>query len=203
MELSRRAVLLGSVGLAILPSFGVQAADISKEARELIETLGSQAISTINDDKLADADRREKFTKLLVDGFDIPAIARFCLGRYWRSANDEQKAAYQTAFQQMIISVYATRFREYRGVNFRVVTSRNEGEDHAIVTSSLQPPTSSQPAKVEWRVLKPQGKPKVVDVIVEGVSMSLTQQQDFAAAMQSNGGDLDRFIAELKRRAAA
>ncbi|MFY8106617.1 phospholipid-binding protein MlaC [Elstera sp.] len=203
MGVSRRAVLLAGVSLAVLPSFAVQAADISKEARELIETLGVQAIGTINDDKLADADRREKFSKLLVDGFDIPAIARFCLGRYWRGATDEQKAAYQAAFQQMIIAVYATRFREYRGVAFSVVNSRSEGDDHAIVTSSLQPPTSSQAAKVEWRVLRPQGKPKVVDVIVEGVSMSLTQQQDFAAAMQSNGGDLDRFIAELKKRAVA
>ncbi|MFY8105429.1 MAG: MlaC/ttg2D family ABC transporter substrate-binding protein [Elstera sp.] len=203
MDLSRRAVLLAGVGLAVLPSFGALAADISKEARELIETLGAEAISTINDDKLGDADRREKFTKLLVEGFDIPAIARFCLGRYWRSASDTQKLAYQAAFQDMIIAVYANRFREYRGVNFRVVASRNEGQDHAIVISSLQPPTSSQAAKVEWRVLKPQGKTKVVDVIVEGVSMSLTQQQDFAAAMQSNGGDLDRFIAELKQRAAA
>jgi phospholipid transport system substrate-binding protein len=187
MGVSRRAVLLAGVSLAVLPSFAVQAADISKEARELIETLGVQAIGTINDDKLGDADRREKFSKLLVDGFDIPAIARFCLGRYWRGATDEQKAAYQAAFQQMIIAVYATRFREYRGVAFSVVNSRSEGDDHAIVTSSL----------------RPQGKPKVVDVIVEGVSMSLTQQQDFAAAMQSNGGDLDRFIAELKKRAVA
>ncbi len=202
MNTSRRAVLLGGIGLAILPSFAVQAADISKEARELIETLGVQAISTINDDTLGEVDRRDKFTKLLVDGFDIPAIARFCLGRYWRSASDAQKTDYQTAFQKMIIAVYATRFREYRGVNFRVVASRNEGEDHAMVISNLQPPTSSQAAKVEWRVLKSQGKTKVVDVIVEGVSMSLTQQQDFAAAMQRNGGDLDRFIADLKQRAA-
>ncbi len=200
MTVSRRAVLLGGVGIALLPAFAAQAADISKEAKELIETLGVQAIATINDDKLGDTERREKFTKLLVDGFDIPAIARFCLGRYWRAASDEQKSAYQAAFQQMIISVYASRFREYRGVQFTVTSSRNEGDDHAIVASSLQQPNSSQAAKVEWRVLRPQGRAKVVDVIVEGVSMSLTQQQDFAAAMQSNGGDLDKFIAELKKR---
>ncbi len=203
MTVSRRAVVLGGAAAALLPAFAAQAADISKEAKELVEALGVQAIATINDDRLGDAERREKFSKLLVDGFDIPAIARFCLGRYWRAASDTQKADYQTAFQQMIIAVYASRFREYRGVSFSVTGSRNEGDDHAIVTSSLQQPSSSQAARVEWRVLKPQGRVKVVDVIVEGVSMSLTQQQDFAAALQGNGGDLDKFIADLKKRTAA
>lgn len=199
MLVSRRAIFLGGVGFLLFPAIPVKAADISKEAQKLIETLGVQAISILSED-IGEAARLEKFTKLLVNGFDLPAIARFCLGRYWRTASDEQKATYQAAFRAMVISVYASRFREYRGVQFRVTSAHNEGEDHALVTSSLQYPNSSQSAKIEWRVLRPQGQVRVVDVIVEGVSMSLTQQQDFAAALQGNGGNLDAFILELKRR---
>ncbi len=43
-------------------------------------------------------------------------------------------------------------------------------------------------------------KLKVIDVTVEGVSMSQTQRSEFASALRQNGGDLDQLLAELRKR---
>ncbi len=58
----------------------------------------------------------------------------------------------------------------------------------------------AQPLKIDWRVLKPQGSLKIVDVIIEGVSMSLTQQQEFGAVIQRNGGQLESLLATMRAR---
>ena len=43
------------------------------------------------------------------------------------------------------------------------------------------------------------GKPQIVDVIIEGVSMSLTQRSDFDSVIQRGGGKIDPLIEHLKK----
>ena len=56
------------------------------------------------------------------------------------------------------------------------------------------------PVNLQWRVRKKDGGLRVVDVVVEGVSMSVTQRSDFASVIQSGGGKLDALIAHLRDR---
>ncbi len=70
-----------------------------------------------------------------------------------------------------------------------------------MVPTSFSQPSGRTAVKVDWRVLKPQGKLKIVDVIIEGVSMSLTQQQEFSAVIQRNGGQLESLLVSLRERA--
>ena len=52
--------------------------------------------------------------------------------------------------------------------------------------------------QVDWRVRNKGGSYKIVDVLVAGVSMSVTQRSDFASVIQRGGGNVDALIAELK-----
>ena len=47
-------------------------------------------------------------------------------------------------------------------------------------------------------VRKKGGAYKIVDVVVEGVSMAVTQRSDFASVIQRGGGDLNVLLAHLK-----
>jgi phospholipid transport system substrate-binding protein len=42
------------------------------------------------------------------------------------------------------------------------------------------------------------GAVRIVDVMVEGISMSLTQRSDFASAIRNAGGDLEVFLDALE-----
>ena len=50
-----------------------------------------------------------------------------------------------------------------------------------------------------WRVRNFDGKDKIVDVVAEGVSMTVTQRQEFAAVTQSRG--LEGLLQILRARA--
>ncbi len=165
-----------------------------------MQSLGDQAIAIITDTSLDKTAREQKFHQMFVGGFDVPAIGRFVLGRYWRTATEPQKTEFLKLFEDMIVKTYTNRFTEYKGEQFAVTGSRADGDSVLVTTAISQPRGNGQPVKVDWRVLKPQGSYKIVDVIIEGVSMSVTQQQEFGSVIQRNGGQIDGLLASMRER---
>jgi len=187
---------LGGAGFAVAP---VKAADaFSQEASSFVASLGAEAISTITAPSLTEGERISRFRTLFVKGFDIPAIARFVLGRYWRTATPEQQQEFMRLFENMVVQTYAQRFKEYSVQQLKVTGARDEGEGRALVASQILQPGGSQPVRIDWRVAKSEGGDKIYDVIVEGVSMSVTEQQDFGSVIQRQGNGVDGLMAQLR-----
>jgi phospholipid transport system substrate-binding protein len=187
------------VALAVAAPRPAPAQELAKEAGVFVQALGDQAIKIITDKALSPTDREQKFHQMFVESFDVPAIGRFVLGRYWRTASDSQKAEFLKLFEDMIVKTYNNRFTEYKGEQFVVTNTRADG-DSAMVTTNVTRPGGNAPVKVDWRVLRPQGKLKIVDVVIEGVSMSVTQQQEFGSVIQRNGGQIDSLLASMRER---
>ena len=196
----RRAVLVGLAVLALgLAAPVARAADAyPQEAASFVSSLGADAIQTITQPNLSEGERISRFRTLFVKGFDIPAIARFVLGRYWRTASPEQQQEFMRLFENMVVQTYAQRFRDYSGQQLKVTGAREEGDGRAIVSSQIVQPSGGQPVRIDWRVAKGQGGDKIYDVIVEGVSMSVTEQQDFGSVIQRQGNGVDGLMAQLR-----
>ncbi len=176
------------------------ASALQKQSEQLINSLGDQAISFMSNTAMTDQDRQEAFRKLLSKNFDMKTIGRFVLGRYWRSATPEQLSEYQGLFEKMVVSVYSERFKEYSGQKFYVKGSRLDTDKDTLVASAILPKDGGQEIPVEWRVRqKSDGRFQVVDVIVAGISMSVTQRSDFSAVIQRGGGNLDVLLAHLRK----
>src|SRR5262249_26267570 len=126
-------------------------------------------------------------------------IARFVLGRYWNLATPEQQRDYQRLFADMIVKVYSGRFSMYSGETLKVTGSRQESGSDSIVSSQILRP-SGPPVSVDWRVRDRNGDYKIIDVAVEGVSMGVTQRDEFSSVIQRGGGTVDALIKELRRR---
>lgn len=167
-------------------------------SEKFIGSMAQRGIDFLGDDKLTQERRTAKFRELLNESFDIKTIARFSLGRYWRTATKSQKDEYLSLFKDMIIDVYSGRFSEYKGQQLRVVSSRPDGTSDSIVTTTLISNNGDPDVNIDWRVRYKDGQYKVIDVIVEGVSMALTQRSDFASVIQRGGGEVGVLIAHLK-----
>jgi phospholipid transport system substrate-binding protein len=191
--------LLAALGIASAAPRPAAAQDMAKDAGTFVQSLGDQAIQIITDKSLDNVAREQHFHQMFVDSFDVPGIGRFVLGRYWRTATDAQKAEFLKLFEDMIVKTYTSRFGEYKGEQFTVTAARAEG-DGALVQTTVGQPGGRPPVKVEWRVLRPDGKFRIVDVVIEGVSMSVTQQQEFGSVIQRNGGQIDGLLATMRER---
>ncbi|MEE4662212.1 MAG: ABC transporter substrate-binding protein, partial [Halieaceae bacterium] len=57
----------------------------------------------------------------------------------------------------------------------------------------------AQDVAVEWLVNDREGPTRLVDVVAEGVSLSISQREEFAAMVDKRGGDIDAFIDDLDK----
>lgn len=218
MRISSKALLLGATCLVLMPqsaravsavdglmhdrgasSFVSVSVNESKAAEDFIDKMASDAIAFLGNADLSVEQKQKKFRTLLTRSFDMNTIGRFALGRYWRTASAEQRKEYQKLFRDMIVEVYSRRFGEYDGQKLEVRGSRKDNEKDVTVQSFIVPETGSE-IQVDWRVRYKNGQYKVIDVMVEGVSMALTQRSDFSSVIQRGGGDLSVLLAHLREQ---
>lgn len=138
---------------------------------------------------------------MLQEAFAVDLVGRFVLGRYWRTASPEQRDAYQAVFREYVVNSIAARFGEYSGEQMEVVGERDDHGKGSIVNTVINSPVHGL-VQVQWRVRKVRGEPKIIDVIVEGVSLLLTQRSEFTAVISSHGGDVGGLIDDLKAKVA-
>ena len=75
-----------------LPAYSVDESGL--RAERFIDILSSEALKLATNPSLSSSHRRREIAKILKQGFDMPWIARFVLGRNWRLANPKQKKEY-------------------------------------------------------------------------------------------------------------
>lgn len=176
------------------------AATAQTGAENFIESVAERGIGFLSDTKLSESGKRAAFRTLLRDAFDLKTIGRFALGPYWRTASNAQRMEYQRLFEEMVIGVYAARFGTYNGQQLKIDGSKAVGDTDTMVTTHIKPKDGGEAVQVDWRVRFDGGHYRVVDVVVEGVSMSVTQRSDFASVISNGGGDVAVLINHLKKK---
>lgn len=182
--------------LLMLVSNGGAAA--GKDADGFIRTVGQQAISSLTGKELSDVQRQARFRTILNRTFDVPFLARFTLGRFWRRTSEEQREEYVGLFEDFIVLAYALRFKDYSGEVFTVGKVRQINERDSLVQSELAL-NDGRKIAVHWRV-RGKDKLKIIDVIIEGVSMAITHREEFSSVINRNGRKIDALLAMLRKK---
>jgi phospholipid transport system substrate-binding protein len=145
--------------------------------------------------------KQARFRELFRADFDCPGIARFVLGRYWRNASEEEQQEFLRLFEDYVSFVYTARLSNLGGEAFRVRGSRSDG-DAVIVSTDVISPGNASPLRIDWRLVTDNGAYKINDVIVEGVSMMVTQRSEFASVVQRNGGQVRGLLTMMRQKTA-
>ncbi len=164
-----------------------------------VQKLGDTALMSLTAKNVSRTTREKRVREILQNNFDIRTIGKFALGTHWKSASETQRMEYMNLFEDMIVQTYTTRFEDYSGQQLKVDGSVSSGEKDFIVASQVLQ-KDGPPVNLEWRVRNNEGMLRIVDVVVEGVSMSVTQRSDFSAVIQRNGGSIDALLTSLRER---
>ena len=101
--MTRRSVLTAAFALivgALAPTILAAAADPAA----VITNLGNRALEVLGK-SATPAQRVARFHELFRQDFDVPGIARFVLGRYWKTATPEQQQEFIKLFEDYIALV--------------------------------------------------------------------------------------------------
>jgi len=172
----------------------------AQDAGTFVATLGQQAIQVLGP-SVPEAQRLARFRILFQNDFDLAGISQFVLGRYWRVATPQEQQEFLGLFHEYLVRAYSARLGQYAGEQFRVIGGRPYGAE-TIVTSEIVRHNGT-PVQVDWYLINGSGRLLITDVYVGGISMKVTQRDEFAAVIQRSGGRVAGLIAELRQKLAA
>lgn len=187
--------------LLIAPVAG-HAAGHEARATGFIRALAHQAIEALTKPDTPRDLRIKRFRQMFNEHFAVRGIGRFVLGRYWRQATDAEKEEYLGLFEDLMVVSYVDRFQRYAGENLQIVQSRPENETTVTVFTDIVRPGTNKPVRVLWRVGVKGETIKVLDVIVEGASMSQTLRSDFGSIIRQKDGKVSGLLDELRLKTA-
>lgn len=201
----RRPVLMLSTILLVLVFLaaltrGSLAGD-DEDAAQFVRSFGDQAIAMLSDPALGPEEREREFRRLLTDGFHLELIGRFVLGRHWRRASDEERAEFQRLFEDYVVASYAQQLANYAGEQLVIQRGQVKGERGALVSSQITRP-QGDPIQVEWRLRRAGEGWRIIDVVVEGISMAVTHRSEFSSVIGSHGGRIDGLLEVLRGKTA-
>ena len=185
--------------LIALPSLTAAPNVIAADASVFMNELWHHAVEVLSK-KLPQSERLTRFRELFHADFDGPGIARFVLGRYWRSASEQEQQEFLRLFEDYVVFVYGTRLSNFNGETFKVRSSRTD-ESGTVVSSDIVGPSGEAPIKVDWRLITDKGAFKINDVVIEGISMLVTQRSEFASVIQRHGGQVGGLLTMMRERA--
>jgi phospholipid transport system substrate-binding protein len=178
---------------------GAQATVDSQKAEAFMSRIGTEVIGLLTNKNISDQERAEKFQQMLDSSFDVNAVGKFVLGRYWKQATEEQKQQFLKLFTETTVLSYATRFKEYTSERFEVTGSRMEADGGVTVTSKIIRPKAPE-ISIDWKIFEKKGQMRIYDVILEGISMGITQRSEYAAVIQQGGGNIQTLISALEKK---
>jgi phospholipid transport system substrate-binding protein len=195
-RLSRRAVLM--TGFAAMSALAVprSAQALSPaQASGLVEHVATEITRIINSGQSEAAMIRD-FERMMARYADMPSIAQSVLGPPARTASPSQLSAFAEAFQGYMARKYGRRFREFIGGTVGVTGAQDSGRFIEVITSVSMP--NDRPFEVRFRVWDRSGQPLFIDLLIEGVSLVITERSEVGSILDRNGGSIDNTIAALR-----
>jgi len=137
--------------------------------------------------------------EVIVPHIDFERMSKWVLGKYWRTATDDQKTRFEKEFRSLLMRTYATAISEYSGEKFEYLPSRyQEGDKDTNVRTELRQPGNPNPIAVNYSLHLINGRWLVYDIVIEGVSLISNYRTSFASQIKRSS--LDALIEQLVER---
>lgn len=181
----------------------VQATELEEASTSFVQNLEKEAVSSLTDTSKPREERVKAFRSLFQEKFAVGVIGRWTLGRSWRKASPEEQKEFLMLFEDLMVASYVDRFASYAGEGLKYTKTVPVNADMATVHTEIVRPeqVDARPISVLWRVGRKNDTYKVLDVVVQGASMSLTLQKEFTAIIR-NTGSVAGLIEELRKKTA-
>jgi len=136
--------------------------------------------------------------EIVLPHFDFDNISASVLGKYWRSADADQRRRFRDAFKSLLLHTYATALLDNldRTIEYEPVREPPGATDVTVRTSI--PQGSEFPMPVNYSMELIDGRWKVYDVEIDGLSLVKNYRSTFAREINKAG--LDSLISTLEER---
>jgi len=176
--------------------------EIQEEAAEFIKQLADKALTSLKNEEATLADQEIHFREILLEGFDVKYIGKISLGRHRKQATQENLDNYYDLFPKYLVKFYTSHLTKLDTREVHVGKILPIGKRDMFVRTKIID-GEDKSYDVDWRV-RPQKSLnnangdnaddatekrhfKIIDVIIEGISMARTQRDSFTSRITESG----------------
>lgn len=182
----------------------VSQAHASAAAENFVQSNVQRGLQILNNPALTKEQRRVQFRQFLVGLTDLRRIALYTLGPARRTATSAELDQFVDAFRDYAFAVYEAEFEKYSGQTLKVTGSIERAPGDELVRTILadpRAPKGQEPIEVDFRVYNTEGRYSVVDIVVAGLDLAITEQDDFGSFLAQHGGSVRALTQNLRQRA--
>ncbi len=171
-------------------------ADELADAKALVENEIVTAYKELAAPNLNIEQRKAFAIELLEKHVSFPAVARLSIGNFWRQMTPEQQAEYESLFEDWLKFSMSSRISSlnYSALPEVSVTNAYQAKRTSIIETTIK--TGGDTIKLQWHIRKLKDGFKIIDVVVEDISMVQAQRAEFTAVILAAG--IDGFLTTLR-----
>lgn len=187
--------------IALLSFVQVAKADIdSTKAVQMIEDVTKEGIEKIINSNQPQEEKDKTFRKLFTENLDLDFIGKYVLGRYWRVANPAQKKEFINLYRELNVQTWSKRFDEFKGKQFIFEGTTPANNPNQIFVETKVPMKEGAPASVKWRVKDTNSKLKIIDIIVENISLAQTARNEYTSFIAKSPKGVEGLLENLRTK---
>ena len=187
--------------IGLLSYAQIAAADINKnDAIKLVENVTEEGIEQIINSNASQDEKNKVFRKLFTENLDLDYIGKFVLGRYWRTATPAQRKEFVDLYKEFNVLTWSKRFDEFKGKKFIFDGTSTANNPNQVFVNTSVPMQEGAPASVKWRVNNINGKLKIIDIIVENVSLAQTARNEYTSYIAKSPKGIDGLLENLRSK---
>lgn len=170
------------------------------DAEDFVKKVTAQGIEQIINSDVSIEEKDARFTKLFNEYIDLDYIGKFVLGRYYKTATEKQRADFIAVYREFNVKTWSKRFDEFKGKHFDFNGTTPSSSDGQLFVNTSVMMNEGKPVKVIWRVKKQGNTLKIVDIIIENVSLAITARNEYTAYIKKAPNGIDDLIRDLREK---
>lgn len=191
--------------LVLMFTFSLNAQANWEEASAVIETSTQDMLKILEQEELLLEEQQEKLLAeidtALSPVVDFDYISKVVMGKYYRQASTEERAAFSDVFKTTLLKTYAKALVGFKIEKYEIVPPKNQSPSpkKQIVNVNVFAADGTKYALVYYMRKGDEGW-RLVNALLDGINLRLTFKNQFADMVQKNRGDVGAVIATWKEK---
>ncbi len=178
-----------------------QPARAADDPKQVVKSLTDAVVAVLQDKSTTADAKRSKIEGIVKDHTDFDTMSRLILARNWKDLPDPKKAQFVDEFREHLSVTYGKNVESYHDEKVQIAGDRDEGRGDWTVMTKILRPAGGGDILVDYRLRQQNGEWKVIDIVIERVSLVSNFRSQFQDLM-ANGG-IDKVLAVLKEKNAS
>lgn len=196
---SSKKICWSSAALALLLGVALAAPAVTSP-RETVTAMADEVITVLKDDGLASAAKRRRIEAIVYAAVDFDILSRLVMARNWARLDAQQQDEFLREFRRHLSATYGKRIDSYSNETVEVTGEREEARGDRTVRTAIRRGGGNADILVDYRLRQREGEWKIIDFVIEGVSLVANFRSQFQELMTSGGPD--HLLQALRRKTA-